>query len=102
MALNPELKDLLQKNLDTALGVYQDVKGTKDSLTEFLQRWEVEGDPYNFMQGFMIGDLQGSAVNTARTILGRALTKDERSDIISMIDEAKFKVKDLITRLKNV
>ena len=52
------------------------------------------------MHGFIIGDLIGSAMMTARISLKRALTEEERTEVASMIQEKKYEIKDLITRLR--
>jgi hypothetical protein len=102
MPLDKSLKNLIDKNLNTVLGVYEDLKGSKESLQKFTSQFLDVTNDIDFLYGFIEGELSGSAFSTARTILQRQLTPDEQQDLIDLIKSKRQMVGDLITRVKSV
>lgn len=101
MALDPKIRSIVNQNLDTSISIYNEIKSSKDALTKFtIQFGKVENN-FDFIHGYIMGDLQGSSFGTARTMLSRPLTKEEQEELVSLIQSKRVNVSDLIIRLRN-
>jgi hypothetical protein len=88
-------------------GIHNTVEETEDMCLAFddlIHRWgdEEGGDPISFIQGYIVGQLFASASSTASMTIKRSLNKEEKSQVMDLVDEVRFDIRDLITRLRNI
>lgn len=88
-------------------GMHNSVEETEDMCLVFdnlIQRWgdEDKGDPLSFIQGYIVGQLFASASSTASMTIKRSLNKEEQSQVMDLVDEVRFDIRDLITRLRSI
>lgn len=101
MVLPDSLTALLREGVHNAIEETQDMRPTFNDL---IQRWgdEEHGDPLTFIQGYIVGQLFASASSTASMAMKRPLNKEEKAQVMDLVDEVRFDVRDLITRLRNI
>jgi len=100
MVIERQLRERAEKHLDIAIGIYEDLKASKVKLNEFSTQFGSVENPYDFMHGYIMGDLQGIAFTTVRTLLNRPLRDDEQKDLVVLTKSKRHRVSDLIERLK--
>lgn len=100
MTLKIELKRIIDESLDTSVELYGEIKSTKKGLEKFVTQFGNVENPYDFMHGYFMGDLQGLAFGTIRVILGREMTEDEREDLAEIIKSKRIKVQNIVNRIK--
>lgn len=100
MTLKIELKRIIDESLDTSVELYGEIKSTKKGLEKFVTQFGNVENPYDFMHGYFMGDLQGLAFGTIRVVLGREMTEDEREDLAEIIKSKRIKVQNIVNRIK--
>ncbi len=100
MTLKIELKRIIDESLDTSVELYGEIKSTKKGLEKFVTQFGNVENPYDFMHGYFMGDLQGLAFGTVRVVLGREMTDDEREDLAEIIKSKRIKVQNIVNRIK--
>ncbi|MEK6867091.1 MAG: hypothetical protein AABZ42_04660 [Thermoproteota archaeon] len=95
-----ELKRIIDESLDTSVELYGEIKSTKKGLEKFVTQFGNVENPYDFMHGYFMGDLQGLAFGTIRVVLGREMTEDEREDLAEIIKSKRIKVQNIVNRIK--
>ena len=88
-------------------GIHNSVEETQDmrpTFNDLIHRWgdEDKGDPLSFIQGYIVGQLFASTLSTTSMTIKRQLNKEEKSQVMDLVDEVRFDVRDLITRLRNI
>lgn len=101
MGLDSQMKDLVNKNLDTSISVFNEIKSSKDVLKKYTENFGVIENAYEFIHGHMIGQIEGEAFAMVRTTLGKSLTDEEREDLVKIVKSKRPLILDLIERLKN-
>ena len=101
MVLTPQLRTLVETNLNNSMQVFEEISGSKEGMEKFVKRWGGENNFYDFAHGFLIGQLLETGIMSARMTLLRALDDEEREEIIKMVENNTGRIKDLISRLKN-
>lgn len=101
MVLPDSLLALLREQVHNAVEETEDMRLVFDDL---IQRWgdEDKGDPLSFIQGYIVGQLFASASSKASMEIKRPLNKEEKSQVMDLVDEVRFDIRDLITRLRNI
>ncbi|PIN96774.1 MAG: hypothetical protein COU45_06090 [Nitrosopumilus sp. CG10_big_fil_rev_8_21_14_0_10_33_7] len=102
MTLNAELKRLIDESLDTSVKLYSEIKSTKNGLEKFVMQFGNVENPYDFMHGYFMGDLQGLAFGTIRVALGREMNEEEREDLAEIIKSKRIKIQNIVDRIKNI
>ncbi len=100
MALN-ELKQIIENSLDTSVELYDEIRLSKNGLEKFVMQFGNVENPYDFMHGYFMGDLQGLAFGTIRTVLGREMDEKEREELAEIIKGKRIKVQTIVDRIKN-
>ncbi len=101
MVLPDSLVSVLREGISKTMEETEDMRLAFDDL---IQRWgdEDQGDPFSFIQGSIVGQLFASAASTASMTLKRPLNKEEKAQVMDLVDEVRFDIRDLITRLRNI
>ena len=99
--MNTELKQIIENNLDTAVKLYDEIRLSKKGLEKFVTQFGNVENPYDFMHGYFMGDLQGLAFGTIRTALGREMDEKEREELAEIIKSKRIKVQNIVDRIKN-
>jgi len=104
MSLDENIRKIINKNLNTTISIYEEVSGNPKRLQRWISQYagtEIENE-YAFIHGHILGDLHGQAHATARTLLGRALTSDERNDLVNITNSKRNMVNELVDAMKRV
>ena len=86
MTLKIELKRIIDESLDTSVEIHGEIKSTKKGLEKFVTQFGNVENPYDFMHGYFMGDLQALAFGTVRVVLGREMTEEEREGLVEIIE----------------
>lgn len=100
MTLNAELKQIIEKSLDTSVELYNELRSSKKGLEKFVMQFGSVENPYDFMHGYFMGDLQGLAFGTIRIALGREMNEEERKELAEIIKSKRIKVQNIINKIK--
>lgn len=100
MTLNAELKQIIEKSLDTSVELYNEIRSSKKGLEKFVMQFGNVENPYDFMHGYFMGDLQGLAFGTIRIVLGREMNEEERNELAEIIKSKRIKVENIVNRIK--
>ena len=101
MGLDSQTKDIVNKNLNTSISIFNEIKSSKDVLKKYAENYGNKENHYEFIHGHMIGQIEGEAFSMVRTSLGRPLTDEERDDLAEIVKSKRPLISDLIERLKN-
>jgi hypothetical protein len=100
MTLKIEFKRIIDESLDTSVEIHGEIKSTKKGLEKWVTQFGNVENPYDFMHGYFMGDLQGLAFGTVRVVLGREMTEEEREDLAEIIKSKRIKVQNIVNRIK--
>ena len=100
MTLNAELKQIIEKSLDTSVELYNEIRSSKKGLEKFVMQFGNVENPYDFMHDYFMGDLQGLAFGTIRIALGREMNEEERNELAEIIKSKRIKVENIVNRIK--
>ena len=100
MTLKIELKRIIDESLDTSVEIHGEIKSTKKGLEKLVTQFGNVENPYDFMHGYFMGDLQGLTFGTVRVVLGREMTEEEREDLAEIIKSKRIKVQNIVNRIK--
>jgi len=99
--MNAELKQIIEESLDTSVELYNELRLSKTGLEKFVAQFGDVENSYDFMHGYFMGDLQGLAFGTIRTVLGREMDEKEGDELAEIIKSKQIKVKKIVDRIKN-
>lgn len=99
--MNEELKKIIGDALDSSIKVYSEIKPTEKNLKKFTMQFGNVENPYDFIQGYFMGELQGIAIAIARYTLGRDMVEEERIQIAIIIKSKTSKVQSIVKRIEN-
>jgi len=100
MTLNIELKQIIENSLDTSVELYNEIRSSKKGLKKFVMQFGNVENPYDFMHGYFMGDLQGLAFGTIRIALGREMNEEERNELAEIIKSKRIHVENIVNRIK--
>jgi len=102
MSLQPELRELILKNIDNEIGVFTEISPKQGGFDKFIERFGYEGkDIIGFLHGYLIGQISQTAHLTARLKLNRPLEPKERKELTELLKPKIIDVKEIISRLRN-
>lgn len=104
MTLDENIIKTINQNLNTTIGIYEEVGGNPDKLQKWISQYAGTAieDQYAFVHGHILGDLQGQAHATARTLLGRALNDEEIMDLVDITRAKRNMVSEVVDAMKRV
>ncbi|MGY5149380.1 MAG: hypothetical protein ACW9W3_04885 [Candidatus Nitrosopumilus sp. bin_68KS] len=96
-----EFKQSIEDSLNASIEAYNEIKPSEKVLKKFVKQFGNVENPYDFMYGYFMGDLQGIAFATAQCKLGRDMNFEERENISKMIKSKIAIVEEIIKNIKN-
>jgi len=102
MSLLPGLRDLITKNVDNTIVVFNEISANEERINKFIDKWGYDGDDVvGFVHGFLVGSITETVHLTARLTLNRPLSDEERAEIAELINERTVEIAEIVTRLRN-
>ncbi|WP_048115525.1 hypothetical protein [Nitrosopumilus adriaticus] len=99
--MDSELKQSIEKALNTSIQAYNEIKPSEKAVKKFVRQFGNVENPYNFIHGYFMGDLQGIAFATAHCQLGRNMDDKEREDVAKIIKSKAVIVEEIIKEIRD-
>ena len=94
--MDERIYELVRNNLEIAFSNFADLSNRQSKMQNM---WEFENLP-EFIHGYMIGDLSATAFVTSRMAKMSPLTNEEIERIHSMVEDYRFKIKELVEKIR--
>lgn len=87
-ALDAKFRDLTLENIDATISAY----GSASPSGRITEVWGCSSKP-DFMTGFLVGHLVGSALTGVQASYGREPTPEEHDEIVKMVESRAGRIR---------